>query len=162
MAIEIRELTPSDFDALLDLWPKQSADQAGPKPTVDDLWHLLQQMPNLSLVASEDAALIGAMLVGKDPHDATVYQIVLAQSDPQQQLTRKLVDKGLMKLAARRLHKCQLTRVDGEQDGCFWDLIRWHAQSDDAAGEQVASTAGPTGQEQDAPPQPIAADNAEA
>jgi len=163
MAIEIRELSSSDFKALLDLWPSTAEQAVGPKPTVEALQHLLRRFPNLSLVATDDGGLIGAMLVSRDRQAGVLYQLLLARPDPEQHLTKMLVDKALMKLASHGAHTCQLTRVDGSEDRPFWDLTRWHACPELTAADEPAPTASaPADPPAESPLPQVAADNATA
>jgi predicted N-acetyltransferase YhbS len=161
MAIEIRELTSSDFKALLDVWPSTAGQAVGPKPTIDALKHLLQRFANLSVVATDEGELIGAMLVSRDRQAGVLYQLLLAKPDPEQHLTKMLVDKALMKLACHGVRTCQLTRVDGSEDRPFWDLTRWHACPELAAADEPAPTSSAQADPPAEAPLPqVAADNA--
>lgn len=119
MPIQVHELTPDDFDALLKF--AQSLPRPPQPPlSAQVLNDILCRFPGRSLVATSDKNVVGAILMGASARWG--YLLLAPQDDSE--LRRLLIDKAVMKLASRGGRTCHLSSGAQPLDP-FWDSARW-------------------------------------
>lgn len=121
MAIQVHELNPDDFDALLKF--AQSLSQP-PQPALsaEVLSEILRRFPGRSLVATNDKEIAGAILMGASAR----WGYLLLTPESNHELRRLLIDKAMMKLSSRRVRTCHLNPANQSLDS-FWDATRWES-----------------------------------
>jgi len=121
MAIQVHELSPDDFEALLKF--SQSVPQP-PQPPISAqaLSEALHRYPGLSLVATQERQIVGAVLAGTG--SARSHTLLLGSAADPAEIRRLLIDKAMMKLASRGSRTCHLG-ADEQPLEPFWDLVRW-------------------------------------
>ncbi|MCC7145106.1 MAG: hypothetical protein IT443_01525 [Phycisphaeraceae bacterium] len=130
MPLEIRELVPEDFKALIQFWSKARDPNASAELNDELLWQVQRRFPGLSLVAMNEQGVTGCILVQGLAHDGgLIYRLLLKPEERQSPLARELVDKAFRKLSYHNFHKCHIHREDGTDIKPFWETSRWQQQS---------------------------------
>jgi hypothetical protein len=80
-----------------------------------------------SLVAQEEGAIVGAILCRRDGAGRCTLQVGRNEQVTDDGLMRLLVDKALLKLQARGVHKCVIAPVGPACERAFWSSLAWLA-----------------------------------
>ena len=129
MNTSIRQLLPCDMDAVI-AFLRSLAGEAAPSadapPVTDQERQALADVnPRISLIASDgNDAILGVALcrAAQQPGEPCRLQIKVAPQHSD--LARTLVDKALLKLHARGIHKCRIMLGDDEPND-IWHATRW-------------------------------------
>ena len=129
MTIEIRELTASDYVAVIELWRTASgvvlrdADERAP------LTAYLARNRGLSFVAVDGDHLIGAVLCGTDGRRGYLQHLAVAPPHRRRGIGRQLASACVTALANRGIDKCHLMVLTANADAAaFWTNIGWIAR----------------------------------
>jgi ribosomal protein S18 acetylase RimI-like enzyme len=120
MAIEVRTGAPADAEAVVALWSVA----AGPSRLVSDVGAvtaLLDRDPSALLVAVDEGAVVGTVIVGWDGWRCHLYRMAVAASHRRRGVGVALVDAALERargLGARRLDA--MVADENELGQAFW------------------------------------------
>ena len=124
--IEIRELVPDDYDAVIALWrasdgvTMRDADQREP------LSAYLSQHHGLSFVAVDGGAIVGSTLCGTDGRRGYLQHVAVAKSHRRRGIATALVQRSIDALADRGIDKCHLMVLADNVDAqAFWTSVGW-------------------------------------
>jgi ribosomal protein S18 acetylase RimI-like enzyme len=124
--LEIRELVPDDYDAVLALWTAsdgvtiRDVDQRAP------LSAYLIQHRGLSFVAVDGGAIVGSTLCGTDGRRGYLQHVAVARSHRRRGIASALVERSVNALAERGIGKCHLMVLADNVDAqAFWTKIGW-------------------------------------
>jgi ribosomal protein S18 acetylase RimI-like enzyme len=130
-ALEIRELLPDDYDAVIALWRAsdgvtiRDVDQRAP------LSAYLVQHRGLSFVAVDGGVIVGSTLCGTDGRRGYLQHVAVAKSHRRRGIASALVDRSVCALAERGIDKCHLMVLADNADArAFWTRIGWKDRSD--------------------------------
>ena len=128
MGVEIREMVPSDYDAVLALW--QATPGVLVRPGMDSregIGRLLLRNPGLSVVAIEGDLVIGCALASHDGRRGFLQHVVVAPELRGQGLARAMIGTCLERLRQHHLGMVHLdVVVDNESAMAFWQKAGWH------------------------------------
>ncbi|HET9950321.1 MAG TPA: GNAT family N-acetyltransferase [Candidatus Eisenbacteria bacterium] len=120
----IRPFERGDIPAVLDLWRETEGLGVGPGDTIEGVARLLERNPGCSWVASDGAAIAGAILCGHDGRRGHLYHLAIAAAHRRQGLASALVQKSLLALHAAGIERCLLSVLaENEAATRFWTSI---------------------------------------
>jgi ribosomal protein S18 acetylase RimI-like enzyme len=126
MAINIRELSQSDYPAVHALWTESEGVGLSLSDSPAYIERFLSRNPGLSLVAHEDGDLVGAVLCGHDGRRGYIYHLVVKGSHQQKGIGRLLTQGCLERLRMIGIAKCHLFIFTNNQEAVtFWRKIGW-------------------------------------
>lgn len=131
MKIILRELTLSDYDAVIALW--QSADGVGlsDADSREAIGRYLARNPGLSFTAWDGDLLVGAVLCGHDGRRGYVHHLAVRPSHRRQGIGKALAAHCLDALAAEGIDKCHLFVFAVNADAiAFWKRVGWTQRVD--------------------------------
>jgi ribosomal protein S18 acetylase RimI-like enzyme len=104
--IEIRPLTPLDYDDVVALWRRCEGVEVGEGDDPESYARYLVRNPGLSHAAEADGAIVGATLCGHDGRRGLVYHLAVAPEYRGHGIGKQLLRKGL-----DGLRECGIARV---------------------------------------------------
>jgi len=131
MTTTYRELTLSDYDAVLALW--QSSDGVGlsDADSREAIGRYLARNPGLSFTAWDGDLLVGAVLCGHDGRRGYVHHLAVRPSHRRQGIGKALAARCLDALAAEGIDKCHLFVFAVNADAiAFWKRVGWTQRVD--------------------------------
>jgi len=130
--MEVREITISDYQAVLSLW--RGCQGIGLHSDVDCEYGIglyLARNPGLSFVATERGRIVGAVLCGQDGRRGYLHHLAVAENYRRCGIGTALVDNVLGQLRQKGISKCNGFVLEGNIDAlAFWQSIGW-AERDD-------------------------------
>lgn len=131
MALAIRPMTVTDFDAVRTLWASCEGVGLNDADRPEALGAYLERNPGMSFVAQRDDAIVGAVLCGHDGRRGYLNHLAVSPAYRHQGLARDLVDNCLAALQKAGIGKCHLFIFNSNQDGRnFWRQIGWELRED--------------------------------
>ncbi|MBV9410390.1 MAG: GNAT family N-acetyltransferase [Acidimicrobiia bacterium] len=123
MTVEIREATPEEVDAVVDLW--QLA--AGPSALVDqadDIRRLLATGTSSVLLAYDDGAAVGSIIAGWDGWRGNLYRLAVLPERRNEGIARQLVQKAEKVLTERGCQRVNaLVHLELADAAPFWTKV---------------------------------------
>ena len=114
--MQIRTMQIEDYDAVFALW--KSCSGMG----LNDIERFLQRNPETCLVAVEETAVIGAILVGSDGRRAYIYHTAVAPERQKQGIGSQLVQAAKKAVQKIGIAKIALVVFSHNQSGnAFWE-----------------------------------------
>lgn len=130
--MEIREMLPSDYDAVKALWLTikgfaiRSIDDS--KEGVEKF---IARNPHLSTVAIEDDHVVGAILCGHDGRRATLYHVCVEEPYRKRGIGKAMVVRCMEALQEEGINKVALIAFTHNDVGnAFWKEIGWTERED--------------------------------
>jgi N-acetylglutamate synthase len=127
MSIELREMAPSDYDAILDLW--RTIPGFTPRPVADSrdaITRLLERNPGLSVVAVDEGRIAGCALATHDGRRGCLQHVVVAETLRGRGVATAMVDICLRRLKALHLDWVHLDVTNGNDAAmAFWQRAGW-------------------------------------
>ena len=130
--MEIREMLPSDYDAVKALWLTikgfaiRSIDDS--KEGVEKF---IARNPHLSTVAIEDDHVVGAIVCGHDGRRATLYHVCVEEPYRKRGIGKAMVVRCMEALQAEGINKVALIAFTHNDVGnAFWKEIGWTERED--------------------------------
>lgn len=127
-SVQVRSSALSDVDPVLALWRRA---EASPSPTesADDLRGLLARDPEALLVAADEGALVGSLIVGWDGWRGTFYRLAVDPACRRRGLATALVRAGEERLRALGAHRLNAIVESEEADAmAFWASAGYELQ----------------------------------
>jgi len=120
----IRELTLSDYDAVLALWQSSEGVGLSDADSRAAIGRYLARNPGLSFTAWDGDELAGAILCGHDGRRGYVHHLAVRPSHRRQGLGKALAARCLDALAAEGIDKCHLFVFANNADAmAFWESV---------------------------------------
>ncbi len=127
----IRELTLSDYDAVLALWQSSEGVGLSDADSRAAIGRYLARNPGLSFTAWDGDELAGAILCGHDGRRGYVHHLAVRPSHRRQGLGKALAARCLDALAAEGIDKCHLFVFANNADAmAFWESVGWSLRVD--------------------------------
>ena len=131
MALVIRPMTLTDFEAVRALWASCEGVGLNDADRPEVLSAYLERNPGMSFVAQRDDAIVGAVLCGHDGRRGYLNHLAVSPKHRYQGLARDLVENCLAALKAAGIGKCHLFIFSSNQEGRnFWRQIGWELRED--------------------------------
>lgn len=126
MGIAIRSMMPADISAVLDLWRSSEGVYLGASDTVEQVTAYLAGNPELSLVALDGQAIVGALLCGHDHRRGFLHHLAVAHARRRQGIGRALVDGAIEGLQRRGIQRAHIIVYADNLSGiAFWQRLGW-------------------------------------
>lgn len=132
MNLDISEPKPQDYAGMASLLEQVSPRQGGDAFSVDAIAKRCQASLAINLVARADGRVLALLMCGPTStrgHEVT-HLVVSPDQPDQAAVGRVLIDKLLMKLAARGVHTFQLAPSASPALGGSWEHARWEGRCD--------------------------------
>jgi len=138
MALVIRPMTISDFDAVRALWASCEGVGLNDADRPEALRSYLDRNPGMSFVAQTDNVIVGAVLCGHDGRRGYLNHLAVSPAHRHRGLAHDLVDNCLAALQKAGIGKCHLFIFSSNQDGRnFWQQIGWELREDLAVASRT-------------------------
>jgi len=129
--IEIRELVPDDYDAVIALWRASDGVTLRDADQREPLSAYLVQHRGLSFAAFDNGIIVGSTLCGTDGRRGYLQHVAVAKSHRRRGIARALVERSINALAERGIDKCHLMVLsDNVEAQAFWTRIGWKERSE--------------------------------
>ncbi|HVI95703.1 MAG TPA: GNAT family N-acetyltransferase [Anaeromyxobacter sp.] len=131
MTARITPFEMSDYDAAVSLWRDAEGVVLGAADDRDAIARFLAHNDGLSFVARRDGRLVGAALCGCDGRRGYLHHVAVETASRRQGIASALVERCLDALRRRRVEKCHLFVLVGNEDALrFWDRSGWARRGD--------------------------------
>lgn len=131
MRIEISEMQPDDYDAVVALWGVTEGIGLSSADERSKIVAYLEHNPGLSFCAWDGERLVGAVLCGHDGRRGYLHHLAVAADSRRQGAGRQLVNACLDGLKQIGIEKCHLFVFQENHSGiAFWERIGWSVRHD--------------------------------
>ena len=131
MTARITPFEMSDYDAAVSLWRDAEGVVLGAADDRDAIARFLAHNDGLSFVARRYGRLVGAALCGCDGRRGYLHHVAVEAALRRQGIASALVERCLDALRRRRVEKCHLFVLVGNEDALrFWDQSGWARRGD--------------------------------
>ena len=129
--IVVRPMLPADYDQVVELWGSTEGIGLSEADECEPLCRYLRRNPELSLVATADGRLAGAVLCGHDGRRGYLHHLAVALPYRIAGTGRRLVEACLVKLGQEKIDKCHIfVYPDNEQGLAFWRQMGFARRDD--------------------------------
>ena len=129
--MQIRKMTPDDYEQAYDLWLKSGNglnDIDDSKPGIEKY---LKRNPNTCFVAEDSGKIIGAIMSGHDGRRGFIGHTAVIASERKKGVGTALVNSAVEALTAEGITKVALlVFVDNSPGNKFWEKMGFTARSD--------------------------------
>lgn len=132
MSIQIREMTPEDYDKVYELW--MSIQGFGIRSLDDSregVERFLKRNPLTSVVAEQNGRIVGSILCGHDGRRGCFYHVCVARDYRKHGIGHRMAQFAMRALQAEGINKVNLvafrTNVVGNE---FWRSVGWTERTD--------------------------------
>lgn len=130
--IEIRVMTPQDYEQVYQLWTKIKG--MGIR-SIDDsernIVRFLERNPNTSFVALDGEQLIGSVLCGHDGRQGCLYHVCVAEKYRNRKIGTKMALCAVEALKKEEINIVNLIAFKGNALGNqFWKTLGWRVRED--------------------------------
>ena len=121
----IRKMTIDDYDKVYDLWMScvgmglNNLDDSR-----DGIDKFILRNPDTCLVAENDSAIVGVIMVGNDGRRGYIYHTAVHPDCRKQGLAKKLVDEAMNELSALGINKVALVVFDRNESGNAFGKVK--------------------------------------
>ena len=124
-------MTIADYDAVRHLWENTEGVGLNESDTQPAIESFLARNPDLSFVALDNGAIIGAVLCGHDGRRGYLHHLAVARSHRGRGLGKGLVEACLAGLRKLGIQKCNLFLFAEHTAGeAFWHHNGWRHRGD--------------------------------
>ncbi len=132
MSVHIRFFEPADYDAVIELW--RASEGISLREDVDSreaIARYLERNANLSFVAVEEGAIVGAVLCGTDGRRGYLQHLAVDPNRRGGGIGKALAQHAFDALNAVGIRKCHLMVVQGNTRAlAFWRAMGWLERGD--------------------------------
>ena len=125
MSIQVSELRPEDYEEVAELLSEHAPSALSMEEMMGMTTGQCPFNSVLSLVAREDHKIIAAILCKRDPVQGYVQHLAVVEPHRNDAFVKLLMDKALLKLNARGVHKCRVMLNAASQPQPFWEMVSW-------------------------------------
>jgi putative acetyltransferase len=119
--LAIRAFQPADFDSVVQLWHRCEGVEVAEGDDRATISAYLARNPNLSRVAVQGAAIVGAVLCGHDGRRGLIYHLAVTAEARGKGLGQALVQECLSGLRACGIKRVLIAVGEGNHGGrAFW------------------------------------------
>ena len=130
--MHIRKMTIDDYDKVYNLW--MSCAGMGLNnldDSRDGIDKFILRNPDTCLVAENDFAIVGVILVGNDGRRGYIYHTAVHPDCRKQGIAKKLVDEAMNELSVLGINKVALVVFDRNELGnAFWESQGFTVRND--------------------------------
>lgn len=117
-----RSFTPSDYDAVVQLWETTEGVEVAEGDDRDTIGRYLKRNPNLSRLAVIDSRIVAAVLCGHDGRRGFIYHLAVHVDHRGKGIGQRLVDECVAGLRACGLERALiLVAKDNPSGRDFWE-----------------------------------------
>lgn len=136
-------MTLADYDAVMTLWRHSEGIALGESDSREGFAQFLAHNPGLSLVARNEAAIVGAVLCGHDGRRGYLHHLAVAVPQQRKGIGTALVRQCLEQLHALHIPKCNIFLLHGNEAGLrYWSNNSWTTRDDLKVMQQRTSSKG--------------------
>lgn len=124
MSLTIEAMTPEYYSQVMALWRAAEGVGLSEADSPEAIGRYLARNPGLSLVASQDGHLVGAILCGHDGRRGYIHHLAVRPEARRQGIGRRLVRECLARLGRQGIQKCHLFVFRANEEAiAFWRAI---------------------------------------
>lgn len=129
--LDIRVMTLSDYDAVLQLMRETPGISLRDADSRDSTERYLQRNPDLSFVAEADGVLCGCIMSGHDGRRGYLQHLLVLPEYRRQGIANALVERCVSSLEALGIHKCHLDVFKSNTTAArYWQSQGWKLRDD--------------------------------
>ena len=125
MSVQVSELRPDDYEEVVDLWQESGSGDLSQEDLTALACGQCTFNSVLSLVARDGGKVVAAILCRRDHQEGYLHHLAIQEPYRKQEIIQMLVDKALLKLNSRGVHKCRIKLDQTYQDSPFWETVSW-------------------------------------
>jgi len=131
MNVELREMEPADYDAVVALWSQTPGVILQPlTDSREGIARLLERNPGLSVVALLERGIAGSLLASHDGRRGFLQHLAVAPPLRGHGVAKAMIGRCLDGLSRHQLGWVHLdVAVTNEAAGAFWEKAGWSFQS---------------------------------
>ncbi len=119
------------YDEVFALWQQCEGVGLSDADSRESIAAYLDRNPGLSVVATDDGRIVGAVLGGHDGRRGFLHHLAVHPDCRGKGLGRRLVEAALDRLKAEGIRKCHLLVFERHSDGQrFWEHLGWERRED--------------------------------
>jgi len=129
--LDIRVMTLSDYDAVLQLMRDTPGISLRDADSRDSTERYLQRNPDLSFIAEADGVLCGCIMSGHDGRRGYLQHLLVLPEYRRQGIANALVERCVSSLEALGIHKCHLDVFKTNTTAAhYWQSQGWKLRDD--------------------------------
>jgi ribosomal protein S18 acetylase RimI-like enzyme len=130
--MEIRLMTPEDYDAVYDLWCQTAGMRLrSSDDTREGIAKFIKKNPTSNFVAVKNSEIVGVIMCGMDGRRAYIYHTTVKESLRGQGIGKAMLKKVYEAIRAAGIHKNGLLVIkDNEIGKGFWRSQGWEERHD--------------------------------
>jgi ribosomal protein S18 acetylase RimI-like enzyme len=129
--VSLRLLRIGDYEQVYALWKASEGVGLGESDSREAIGRFLKRNRNLSLVATIQGRVVGAILCGHDGRRGYLHHLAVARKWRRLGVGRRLVNGCLKLLVAEEIPKCNLFIYETNRSGrAFWRRLGWTVRAD--------------------------------
>ena len=118
----IRNMLPSDYDAMLQMWTSSPDIGVNPDDSREYIEKFLVRNPNTSFVAVENGKIIGTVMAGHDGYRGYIHHTCVVEQFRGNGIGAALVQKAVEAVKAEGINKVFLVVFKTNEKGnAFWE-----------------------------------------
>ena len=129
--LDIRVMTLSDYDAVLQLMRDTPGISLRDADSRDSTERYLERNPDLSFIAEADGVLCGCIMSGHDGRRGYLQHLLVLPEYRRQGIANALVERCVSSLEALGIHKCHLDVFKTNTTAAgYWQSQGWKLRDD--------------------------------
>lgn len=126
MEIQTREFRIDDYDKAIELWKRVEGLDVAEGDDGETIWRFLERNQGLSRIATNGAAIVGAVLCGHDGRRGYIYHLAVDPAFQERGLGRRLIEECLAGLKHAGLERVNILVAKDNPRGLeFWRRCGW-------------------------------------
>ena len=118
--------TIEHYDQVLDLWKSCEGIGLSEADSKENIEKFLRHNNGLSLIASQNKKIIGALLVGHDGRRGYIHHLAVSPHSRRNGIGKELVENGIERLKGIGITKCHIFIFQNNESGkLFWEKCGW-------------------------------------
>lgn len=129
--IDIREMTPQDYDTVYALWEQTEGVGLSAADSRERINSYLERNPGCSFVARDEERAVGAVLCGHDGRRGYLHHLAVKPAYRRHGVGRQLITHALTALRKAGIDKCHLFVFKTNAPAlAFWQANGWQIRTD--------------------------------